>query len=66
MIIKYETKRDINGNYKFLAVDYSRREYATSPHGWNTRADVVRVTAGDLRKIKAAIEAAQYKRIETL
>ena len=66
MKVIYMTKRDINGNYKYLAIDHARKEYATSPHGWTTRAEAVQVTAGDLRKIRAAAEAAQYKRIDTL
>ena len=66
MLIKYATKRDINGNCKYLAVDHARKEYATSPHGYIYRADVIEVKAADLRKIKAAAESAKYKRVDTL
>lgn len=66
MIIKYTTKRDRNGNRYYIAIDHSRREYATAPHGIIYRADAIQVTAGDLHKLEAAAAAAGYKRIETL
>lgn len=66
MKVIYTTKRDINGNCKYLAVDHARKEYATSPQGYIYRADVIEVKAADLRKIRTAAESAKYKRVDTL
>ena len=66
MKVFYQTKRNQNGHSLFLGIDHSRKEYATEPHGWTTRAEVIQVTAGDLRKLRSAAEAAGYTRIDNI
>ena len=66
MKVYFETKRNQNGHRQFLGIDHSRKEYATEPYGWTTRAEVIQVTAGDLRKLRSAAEAAGYTRIDNI
>ena len=52
MIIRFCTKRDINGNRKYLIIDECNKSYNDNCVRWFSRSDFVEVSVGDLKKIK--------------
>lgn len=56
MIMKYTTKRDINGNRYILEVDFDKKIYAKTPLHWFNREDYIEVTRKDKWKIEEALE----------
>lgn len=65
MILKFATKRNTNGNRKYLAIDTDRKEYATDPHGIMWRDELIEVSAHDLATIRGTVET-EYKRIDAI
>lgn len=66
MLLQFATKRNANGNRKYLAFDTSRKTFALSPRGWYSREDVVEITAKDRLKIIDAVLNEGYKQVDTL
>lgn len=52
MIIRFCTKRNANGNRKYLIIDCNNKSYNDNCNRWFSRSDFVEVPASDLKKIK--------------
>lgn len=52
MILRFCTKRNINGNRKYLIIDENNKSYNDTCVRWFCRSDFVEVSASDLKKIK--------------
>lgn len=52
MIIRFCTKRNVNGNRKFLVIDTNNRSYNDTCVRWFSRSDFVEVSASDFKKLK--------------
>lgn len=52
MIIRFCTKRNVNGHRKYLIIDTSNKSYNNDCVRWFYRSDFVEVSASDLKKIK--------------
>lgn len=52
MILRFCTKRNVNGNRKYLIIDCYNKSYNDTCVRWFSRSDFVEVSAGDLKKIK--------------
>lgn len=63
MIIKYTTKRDINGNRKTLVVDHSDKTYKRDYNTAYNYADYITITSKDRNKIMQQLENNGYKEI---
>ena len=66
MIIKYVTKRDINGHVKYLAVDHKNKQYARHAAHWIYTPECVQVRLKDLRQLETDAAAAGYSKVEFL
>ena len=44
MILQFATKRDRNGNRKFLGIDTGAQCYATESRSWYTKNDIIEIT----------------------
>lgn len=51
MILKFATKRNINGNRTYLAIDTITREYARQAQSWYCKEELIEVTCKDLHKV---------------
>ena len=51
MILKFATKRDVNGNRKYLAIDTDKKQWSNNNASWFCRDDIVEVGKQDLIKI---------------
>lgn len=67
MILKFATKRDINGNRMFFAIDTSKKQYTDNNAHWFCREEIIEVSKTDLRKIRMeCVYNEQWKYIESL
>lgn len=64
MVIRFATKRDINGNRKYLAIDFARKEYATDPASWYCKEDIIEIKISALRKLKAEVINKHFTNID--
>lgn len=61
MILRFMTKRDRNGNHRYLAIDTEKKVFTTLC--WHMIPDGEEVTTKTIRNIRSACENAGY--IET-
>lgn len=66
MIIRFCTKRDINGNRKILIIDENTKEYSQKLNMFFCRSDFVEVSATDLKKLRQTVENNGYAINENL
>lgn len=66
MILRFATKRDKNGNRKYLMIDTTAAIYATAPIHWYCRADFVEIGAHDRAKLLTDVVEHGYTRIDAL
>lgn len=52
MVIRFCTKRNVNGNRKYLIIDENNKTYNDTCVRWFDRSDFVEVSARDLKYIK--------------
>lgn len=52
MVIRFCTKRNVNGNRKYLIIDENNKTYNDTCVRWFYRPDFVEVSARDLKNIK--------------
>jgi len=62
MIIRYKTKRDVNGNTYYLTVDTDKKTYSKDYNLWGKDGDIT-ITKKDRRNIAAQLEEEGYKEI---
>lgn len=63
MIIKYCTKRDINGNTYKIEIDTDKKTFTREPAGFFHRADCVQVSKKDYREIIKNFKNSGYTEI---
>lgn len=51
MILRFATKRDVNGNRKYAIIDTVNKQYSMESARWFHRDDFVEVSTADRRKI---------------
>lgn len=66
MLIKYVTKRDINGHVKYLAVDHENKQYSRFSDKWIYTPECIQVRLKDLRQLESKAAAAGYSKVEFL
>ena len=66
MIIRYATKRDINGNRYYLIIDTEAKTYALTPSKWFNKEDYITATKTDKRKAQANIEELGFTEVYSL
>lgn len=66
MIIRFCTKRDINGNRKILIIEESTKEYSQKLNIFFNRSDFVEVPATDFKKLCQLIQDSNYTLNERL
>ena len=64
MILKFATRRDVNGNRYYLGIDTKNKVYAVTPSHWYSREDINEVTQRDRRKLIEAVKADGYKAVD--
>lgn len=52
MIIRFCTKRNVNGHRKYLIIDTNNKSYNDTCVRWFSQSDFVEVSASDLKKLK--------------
>lgn len=62
MILRFMTKRDRNGNRRYLAIDTEKKVFTTLC--WRMIPDGEEVTTKAIRNIRSACENAGYKETE--
>lgn len=64
MILKFATKRNQNGNRKYIAIDTNKSEYARQPQSWFCREDIIEIPLKDLRKLLQACKDNNFLEVE--
>lgn len=62
MIIRYKTKRDVNGNTYYLTVDTEKKTFSKDYNLWGKDGDIT-ITKKDRRNIAAQLEEEGYKEV---
>lgn len=60
MILKFATKRDVNGNRKYLAIDFQYKQFSRNPAKWFCREDVTEISSSDYNRIKEQLANEQH------
>lgn len=63
MILKFRTKRDVNGNTYYLEIDTNAKTYCENPKGFIHNEDFIEVKKTDMRKLKSQLAKFEYKYI---
>ena len=67
MILRFATKRDVNGNRYYLAIDTFRNEWARESAHWYTRDDIIEISKKDRRRmIEALQKETGYKEVNNI
>lgn len=64
-MLLFSTKRDINGNRYYLAIDHERKEYTREPRYFH-KEDFVEIGKRDRAKIIEALDKDGFKEVDTL
>lgn len=64
MIIKYSTKKDINGNRYFLGIDTDKKVFSRESAHWFCREDIIEISRKDRRRIVDELENNGYTEID--
>ena len=64
MILKFATKRNINGNRRYLIFNTKTKQYATESAHWFCREDFVEIALVDLRKLVNTCKSEGYKQVD--
>lgn len=66
MIVKFATKRDVNGNRKYLVFDTEIKQFARESSHWFCREDFVEVGTKDLRKLTEMCRDEGYTEVDNM
>ena len=66
MILKFATKRNVNGNRKYLVFDTEAKQYARESSHWFCREDFVEVGVKDLRKLTETVRDEGYMEVDNM
>lgn len=64
MILKFASKRNQNGNRKYIAIDTNKSEYARQPQSWFCREDIIEISFKDFRKLLQACKDNNFLEVE--
>lgn len=62
MLLKFATKRDVNGNRYYLTIDTDKRTFSRVPHIWY-RDEFTEVTKKDFHELIARAKAEEFREI---
>ncbi len=66
MLLRFATKKDVNGNRYYFAFNPDSKVYAIeSPH-WYSRDDIIEISKKDRRRLIEQVQAANYKEVSHL
>lgn len=66
MILKFATKRDVNGNRYYLGVDTENKTFARERSHWYSREDISEISKTDRRKMIDQLENEGYNEIDRI
>ena len=67
MILKFATKRNTNGNRKYLAIDFQYKQFSRNPTHWFCREDFTEISSSDYNRITEQLASEQhFTEIESL
>ena len=66
MIFKFSTKRDINGNRYYLAIDTDNKQFSRTSATWYTQSDVITITRTERRKLISDLEKSLFAEINSI
>lgn len=66
MIVRYCTKRDINGNTYKLVIDTNNRTYARENNGFFHRSDFIEISKRDYRKQVNELLTTGYREVNSI
>lgn len=64
MILKFATKRDVNGNRYFLGIDTGAECFALESYHWYSREDIIEISKKDRRALIEQLENNGFKRVD--
>lgn len=66
MILKFATKRNVNGNRNYLVFDTESKQFARESSHWFCREDFVEVGLMDLRKLTQMCKDFNYTEVDNM
>ena len=66
MILNFSTKRDINGNRYYLAIDTDKKVFSRFCSTWYSKADVITITQAERRKLISDLEISLFVEINNI
>lgn len=66
MIMKFATKRNVNGNRKYLVFDTEIKQFARESSHWFCREDFMEVGVKDLRKLTEMVKGEGYTEVDNM
>ena len=66
MILKFATRRDVNGNTYFIVLDTEKKQFSEMPSGFYHKDDYMQITQRERRAIKEKAKADGYKEIDSI
>lgn len=66
MILKFATKRDVNGNRYFLAFDTDKKIFAETSAHWYCKEDIIEITKKDRRELKERLIKENYNEVNNM
>ena len=66
MLLKFATKRNVNGNRLYIAIDTENKTYSLMPSSWLCKGDFIEITRTALRQIKDKAESDNYTYVDSL
>lgn len=66
MLLKFATKRNVNGNRLYIAIDTENKTYSLMPRSWLCKGDFVEITRTALRQIEDKAKSDNYTYVGSL
>lgn len=64
MIMKFATKRNVNGNRHYLIFDTEAKQYAMESSRWFCREDFAEIGLKDLHKLMEVVKSEGYMEVD--
>lgn len=66
MLLKFATKRNVNGNRHYIAIDTENKIYSKQPSSWICKGDFIEITKTALRQIEDKAKSDNYTYVGSL
>lgn len=66
MLLKFATKRNVNGNRHYIAIDTENKTYSKLPSSWICKGDFIETTKTALRQIEDKAKSDNYTYVGSL